>query len=163
MVKKSKQKGGTGQPTHHVVLRVVSAEPVRGEERRAGLRLDDVLTVAAGRGALDGEVPVRNGQLRVHQLQAVLERVGQHRVARQEPEAIVELLGGKARQGKARVTNKLWRGGQNQHQPRYCIARLTVRRVLHSVVCHQASCVNGTTGMGYAWERKCSKALLAIY
>ena len=153
MVKKSKQKGGTGQPTHHVVLRVVSAEPVRGEERRAGLRLDDVLTVAAGRGALDGEVPVRNGQLRVHQLQAVLERVGQHRVARQEPEAIVELLprnrkGG--RQGKARVTNKPWRGGRNQHQPRYCIARLTVRRVLHSVVCHQASCVNGTTGMGYA-------------
>ena len=42
-------------------------------------------------GGLDGEIPVREGQLRVDKLQVGLERVGQLRVARQKTEAVVEL------------------------------------------------------------------------
>lgn len=85
--------------TYHEVVRVVSAEPIRSEERRAVLRLHDVVRVASRSGALDGEVPVRHGQLGVDDLQAELERVGHHRVARQEPEAIVELLQETQRKG----------------------------------------------------------------
>lgn len=81
---------------HHVGRRVRRAEPGLLKEWRLYRGAEDVVKVlvggGAGRGRLDGEVPVRQGQLRVDLLQAVLEGVGQQAVVRQETEAVVELL-----------------------------------------------------------------------
>ena len=74
---------------HLQVIRIVSPEPFRREHRRVGLGLGNGLGVAPHCGRLNREVPVRYGQLGVDDLKAVLEGVGQQRVARHEAQTVV--------------------------------------------------------------------------
>ena len=110
-IQKTKQTVLTGKPVHPTVfhlpvIRIVAPEPFRREQRRVGLGLGDVLGVAPPCGRLDREVPVGYGQLGVDDLKAVLEGVGQQRVARHEAQTVVELFlleKGKTSKGMAAV------------------------------------------------------------
>ena len=86
------KKGGR-QPPHHAVAGVSGSEPRGAQQLRPGVRLARVvLQVCCGSG-LHREIPIRDGQLGVHELQAELEGVGDERVAHQEAESVVELGG----------------------------------------------------------------------
>lgn len=61
------------------------------------MSLGEFTSVATEPRLLNCEIPVRHCQLRVYPLQAVLERVGQQGVTRQEPQAIMELAVGQQR------------------------------------------------------------------
>lgn len=93
--------------THHVVVGVGRTKPRLLEERR----VDNLFAVNAGDLRLDivdGEVPVRQRELWVDSLQAVLEGGGNQGVADQEAEAVVELFGGLVlgKEGKKKIAVK---------------------------------------------------------
>lgn len=76
-----------------MIVRVTSAEPRLSHHRRPALRLRivDAFLVSKLLRALYGEVPVRESELGVDELQAVLEGVGDEGVTRQEAKTVVEL------------------------------------------------------------------------
>ena len=81
--------------THQSGHWVGGAKPGLLKDRRSQRGAEHVVHVLgssrSGRGRLNREVPVGEGELGINVLEAVLERVGQQAVTGQEPETVVEL------------------------------------------------------------------------
>ena len=76
---------------HHEIIRIECSEPRRVKQRRSRGRFARVVRRLSGRRRFDGEVPVRERELRVHELKAALEDVGEEDVICQEADAVVQL------------------------------------------------------------------------
>ena len=105
------------QRAHHLIVRVECSEPRRVQQRRPRGRIARVVLRLAGRRRFDGEVPVRERELRVHELKASLEDVGEEEVTRQEADTVVKLRDVENKNKTGRAT-KIYGGVQRGDRPK---------------------------------------------